>query len=229
MIKYLSAQLGYSDTPLRQAFDLTYVKRHQMVSAWGIDSMAVGLSWIYAPGTNGEINWHTGGTGGYKTYVGFNRSTSQGIVILSTGARPTELGFYLSGISDTLSTIKKQLATELWKKIDNEGVKSAEKFFSDSVVNNLHEFDYDEGRINLLGYNYLDENVDASLTVFEINIRLFPDVSNPYDSYGEALRKKGQLEESLKNYRKSVELDPENQHGLNMIGELENELEIDPN
>ena len=60
----------------------------------------------------------------------------------------------------------------------------------------------------------------------EINIKLFPDSWNAYDSYGEALQESGRLDESLNNYRKSLELNPENQHGLNVIAELEEQLEI---
>ena len=91
----------------------------------------------------------------------------------------------------------------------------------------MEEFSYGSYPLNRLGYSYLNKNnIDASLSVFEINIKLFPDSWNVYDSYGEALRKIGRLQESHENYRKSVELNPENQSGLNAITELEEELGI---
>ncbi|WP_282135416.1 serine hydrolase [Seonamhaeicola maritimus] len=226
LVKYLSAQLGYTETPLKPAFELTHEKRHEIANtSWGSEDMALGLGWFYPPSANGEVLCHLGTTAGHKSYIGFNKLTKKGIVVLSTGAKPTELRFYLSGISDSLSTIKPVLTIELIKRIDTEGIEVTRKFISNSVINNLDTFDYNERRINRLGYSYLEENIDASIMIFEINIRLFPDNPILYNSYGEALRKKGRLEESLKNYRKSVELNPNNQQGISAITELEKELE----
>jgi tetratricopeptide (TPR) repeat protein len=95
------------------------------------------------------------------------------------------------------------------------------------VINNLEEFSDGSFPLNRLGYSYLNKNnIDASIAIFEINTKLFPDSWNVYDGYGEALRRIGRLQESHENYTKSVELNPQNQGGLNAITELEKELGI---
>ena len=43
-------------------------------------------------------------------------------------------------------------------------------------------------------------------------------------SLGEALREAGRLEESIANYRRSVELDPGNDNARRFIAEMEEEL-----
>lgn len=48
--------------------------------------------------------------------------------------------------------------------------------------------------------------------VFELNVRLFPQSANVYDSLGEAYLNPGDKERALANYGKSLTLNPKN-HG----------------
>jgi CubicO group peptidase (beta-lactamase class C family) len=227
MIKYISAQLGFTETSLNKAFELTHRKRHDKYPVKdGDNPIALGLGWIITPKSDGDVYWHNGGTGGYRTYTGFNKSMQKGVVVLATGDDPSDIGAYLM-YSDSLKELKRSLSTELAQKIDLQGVESAKTFFKDSVINNLEEFNYGSYPLNRLGYSYLNKNsIDASFAVFEINIKIFPDSWNVYDSYGEALRRIGRLQESHENYLKSVELNPQNQGGLIAIYELEEKLGI---
>jgi D-alanyl-D-alanine-carboxypeptidase/D-alanyl-D-alanine-endopeptidase len=227
MIKYISAQLEFTETSLSKAFELTHQKRHNKYPVkQGDHPIAMGLGWIITAKSEGDIYWHTGGTGGYRTYIGFNKSLRKGVIVLATGDDPSDIGTYLM-YSDSLKELKRSLSTELAQKIDLQGVENAKTYFEDVVINNLEEFSYGSFPLNRLGYSYLNENnIDASIAVFEINIKLFPDSWNVYDSYGEALRKIGRFKESHDNYRKSVELNPQNQSGLNAIIELEEKLGI---
>jgi tetratricopeptide (TPR) repeat protein len=212
---------------LNKAIELTHRKRHDKYPEQeGDDPIAMGLGWIITTTSEGDIYWHNGGTGGYRTYIGFNKLLRKGVVVLATGDDPSNIATYLL-YSDSLKELKRSLSTELAQKIDQQDVEIAKTFFEDSVVNNLEEFSYGSYPLNRLATSYINENnVDASIAIFEINIKLFPESWNVYDSYGEALRKIGRLQESLENYQKSVELNPQNQSGMNAIAELEQELEI---
>ena len=43
-----------------------------------------------------EIRWHSGGTGGYRSFIGFDRNAGVGVVVLSNAARDIDdLGFHL--------------------------------------------------------------------------------------------------------------------------------------
>ncbi|HCA80699.1 MAG TPA: hypothetical protein DEP53_13305 [Bacteroidetes bacterium] len=81
-----------------------------------------------------------------------------------------------------------------------------------------------EGAINNLGYDYLDRGkTEMALAVFGFNVNQFPQSSNVYDSMGEALMKAGRIDESIRNYKKAVELDPGNENAKALIEKMEKE------
>jgi len=75
--------------------------------------------------------------------------------------------------------------------------------------------------LNRLGYSYLgEEEIEKAISVFKINMEAFPNSSNVYDSYGEALLKRGDKGKAIENYLKSVELNPGNKNGIKVLNEL---------
>jgi predicted peptidase len=62
--------------------------------------------------------------------------------------------------------------------------------------------------------------MDKALSVFKMNILLNPSSWNVYDSYGEALMRKGDRKEATRMYQKSVALNPRNENGKRMLEEL---------
>ncbi|CAD5271055.1 MULTISPECIES: serine hydrolase [unclassified Imperialibacter] len=91
MAKFISANLGYVDTPLRAAMDMSHTMRHDKAGG-----MQVGMGWHIKNGREGDVIWHNGGTGGYRTFAGFVKETGKGVVVLtnsSTGA--DDIGFNL--------------------------------------------------------------------------------------------------------------------------------------
>lgn len=65
-----------------------------------------------------------------------------------------------------------------------------------------------EGIVNQAGYMLLLQEKDAerAVEVFRLNVRLYPESANVYDSFGEALEGAGKKEEAAKQYAKAVEL-----------------------
>jgi tetratricopeptide (TPR) repeat protein len=77
---------------------------------------------------------------------------------------------------------------------------------------------FDESLLNTLGYRLLRaDRVQDAIIVFELNAAEYPDASNPYDSLGEAYLAAGDTARAIKNYEKSVELDPGNTNGLAVL------------
>lgn len=68
-----------------------------------------------------------------------------------------------------------------------------------------------ENRLNALGYQYLLQGkLDDALTLFKLNVEVYPKSANVYDSYGEALLAKGDTTAAVMNYKKSLQLNPGN-------------------
>jgi len=79
-----------------------------------------------------------------------------------------------------------------------------------------------EGYVNGMGYAMLYgmKDVKKAIAFFEYNISNFPKSANAYDSLGEAYVVKGDKAQAIKNYKKSLKLDPNNQNAARLIREL---------
>ena len=209
MLKFLAANMNLKKTSLRKAMDLTHQVRHDKAG-----KMRVGLGWHIAKGKNGDVLWHNGGTGGYRTFAGFVKETGMGIVVLTNSNKGADdLGFHLLDPDSPLQIIKASVADEMRKMIDSKSVDDAVTLYYDLKKNKADQYDFSEDLINILGYSYIENNLPAALAIFKLNVSEYPNSSNVYDSYGEALLKNGQKELAIENYKKSVEMNPGNTGG----------------
>ena len=110
MAKFISANLGYLDSPLKQALNLSHELRHDMA-----DGRSVAMAWHIDEGVNGDVIWHNGGTGGYRSFCGFVKETGQGVVILTNSSQSSDdIGFKILDPSAKLKQLKfKKDALEL--------------------------------------------------------------------------------------------------------------------
>jgi predicted alpha/beta superfamily hydrolase len=85
------------------------------------------------------------------------------------------------------------------------------------------EYNISEDAINAFGYELMQQNklTDAEL-IFKLNIELYPDSYNVYDSYGECLLKVGKEKEGIEAYKKSLELNPNNTNAKNVLAKYLN-------
>ena len=80
-----------------------------------------------------------------------------------------------------------------------------------------------EAATNFAGYQLLEAGkVQEAIEILTINVKLFPQSWNAYDSLGEAYAKAGNTELALQNYTRSVELNPKNETGLAALKKLKN-------
>ena len=85
-----------------------------------------------------------------------------------------------------------------------------------------------EGRINNLGYQMMGQGkLNLAIALFKINVALYPNGYNTYDSLGEAYMENGDTELATDNYRKSLELNPDNTHAADMIKKMEEQSSSD--
>jgi tetratricopeptide (TPR) repeat protein len=65
------------------------------------------------------------------------------------------------------------------------------------------------GAYNMLGYSSRNlEDFDSAKEAFAKYVELIPDEPNPHDSYAELLMEMGDYDESIANYRKALDIDP---------------------
>ncbi len=113
-----------------------------------------------------------------------------------------------------------KVPSEYLKELNFE--KAMEGYLAIRAVDSL-DASLNETNFNRLGYQKLrNKNYDNAIAIFEINVALYPDSPNVYDSLGEAYMEKGDTIEAINNYKKSLSLDSGNRRAKSRIKELEN-------
>lgn len=79
-----------------------------------------------------------------------------------------------------------------------------------------------ERGINALGYERLgSDDVDGAIVLFELNADLHPDSWNVWDSLAEAHMAAGARKRAIELYRKSLEMNPDNDNAREKLDELD--------
>lgn len=90
MLTFLACELGFKTTALKPSMDAQFA-----VTRPAGGSMKVALAWHLR---NGETPWHNGGTGGFRTFMGFDPKTKIGVVVLANSVAqpgPEDIAFHL--------------------------------------------------------------------------------------------------------------------------------------
>jgi CubicO group peptidase (beta-lactamase class C family) len=94
LLIFIAANLGYTKTPLAAAMAAEVSIRRPA----GAPDMEIAYGWHVQTKEGRSIIWHNGGTGGYRTYMGYDPKSRAGVVVLSnlsTAAGPDDIGRHL--------------------------------------------------------------------------------------------------------------------------------------
>ena len=95
LLEFLSAELGFTKSPLASAMSGQLATRRSS----GSPTLEIALGWhIFKTPSGQEIIWHNGGTGGYRSFIGFDAKKKAGVVVLSnrfTAAGVDDIGRHL--------------------------------------------------------------------------------------------------------------------------------------
>ena len=117
---------------------------------------------------------------------------------------------------------KESAARVMGKVIETSGIKAALEKYIKLKSKHREKYNFLEEDFNALGYKLLGKGkVQDAIEVFKLNVDCFPDSANAFDSLGEAYMKNGDKKNAVINYKKSLELNPENKNAKKMLKELE--------
>jgi tetratricopeptide (TPR) repeat protein len=105
--------------------------------------------------------------------------------------------------------------------IFDKGVKPAIEVYYDLKDEHEKEYDFKEAQLNTLGYQLLQSGrAKDAIEIFKLNVEQFPESFNVYDSLGEGYMVDGNTKLAIKNYEKSIKINPDNENGKKMLEKL---------
>jgi len=187
---------------------------------FGIRKASLGPNKISVP-----VIEHNGGINGFSTIIVRLVGDKRLIVLLDN----TSQGRYLDGMALAVTNIlygqpyetPKQSIAEILRPTVMKDVAAAVKQYRELKATQNSEYDFREAELNTLGYQLLQmKKVAEALEIFKLNVEAYPQAANTYDSLGEAYLANGDKELAITNYKKSLELNPQNMGATRVLASL---------
>jgi len=123
------------------------------------------------------------------------------------------------------SVLKFLNSVEFFSILHSGGVDAAVQYFHKKREAEPEIILFEEREINALGYSFLQSRkIKEAIELFKLNTIAYPKSGNTYDSLGEALLADGQKDLAIKNYEKSLELNPGNTNAQKVLKELKKKI-----
>lgn len=169
---------------------------------------------------------HHGASFNYESFIHYNIKEDLSIILMTNNKnfKLREIAESIENISNgsPFSIPQKSIYLTIRQKCYdniNEGIelyKSLKKNYSDT-----YNFS-NENELNQLGYNLIEKSqIEGAIKIFKLNILEFPNSANVYDSMGEAYYLNRNNDLALFNYKKSLELNPNNFNAIKMIKKIQ--------
>lgn len=178
--------------------------------------------------------YHSGAAMGLSSNILRNLTNHQTVIIFdnthfNAHENATKVMMLLNG--KTVDKPKKSIAKLYGNVLMTKGDTAARETL-ETLKKDTADYYLSEDEMNSLGYDFTGNKnpyhlpeqrlYKQALETFKTNVDLFPDNWNTYDSYAETLLANGQKEEAIKMYQKSLELNPKNENGKNVLQRLLN-------
>uniref|UniRef100_UPI003752CBDE serine hydrolase n=1 Tax=Undibacterium sp. TaxID=1914977 RepID=UPI003752CBDE len=210
MLKFLTANMYPDKSPISQSLQtmhFPFAESPEIHLGWGVG------------GKYGSKLWgHAGSTYGYKSMLTFDETRRRGVVILSNSGDPDDIA---AKILNREYRLRQYLPPAPFIQALNEkGFDTAIRTY-DAMKKSDTDFYLREEVVNEWGYALLGQNKDPeAIAIFRLGIYVSPKSANAYDSLAEAYEKVGDKANAILQYRKCVELEPNNAHALERLALL---------
>jgi CubicO group peptidase (beta-lactamase class C family) len=172
-----------------------------------------------------QVIAHGGGINGFTTIITRFPKEKNLIVILDNTSSS------VNKLSDTIAKVlynepyeapKMSIASHLDKTITDKGIEAAIAEYRDLKAKQSTTYDFAEEELNVFGYRLMrNGKVKEALEIFKLNVEMYPKGFNTYDSLAEAYANLNERELAMLNYKKSLELNPNNTNAVAMLKRLE--------
>lgn len=131
------------------------------------------------------------------------------------------LAYRVQTLAQQRERVKKMNSKKLAELL--ESGKSVQEIIAFIKNENLKTSAYDlsESGINVFGYALMNEGtIKKALSIFKLNTELYPEGYNTFDSYAECFLIVKDTVNAIKNYQKSLDLNPKNTNATKILSEI---------
>ncbi len=169
---------------------------------------------------------HDGGINGFSTTIMRFPKEKNLIVLLDNTSSEyvNRLGESIGRIiyNQPYETPKMSIIPVLNKTITEKGIEAGVAQYRDLKAKQSAIYDFAEPELNRLGYQLLRTGkAKEAIEIFKLNVEAYPKSFNTYDSLAEAYMSINERELAIQNYKKSLELDPNNRSAVETLRRLE--------
>ncbi|MBG9377910.1 serine hydrolase [Panacibacter sp. DH6] len=192
-----------------------------------------GLGWeIEKDSSMGKLVYHSGAAMGLSANIMRNITTQQTVIVFDNmhfNAHETAGKIMMLLNNRHVDMPRRSIARMYGIALRNEGAVAAKALLENLQKDTINYY-LSEDEMNSLGYDFMGNSnpyqlpeqhlYKQAIETLKLNVSLFPDSWNAYDSYGEALLADGQKEEAIKMYQRSIELNPKNDNAQKVLRQL---------
>jgi CubicO group peptidase (beta-lactamase class C family) len=187
-----------------------------------------GLGFFMAPGNANRFE-HGGADEGFQAMFIMLGDEGQGAVVMTNSDNGIKIANHL--IESIAREYRwkfehdKPSAGEVLDILtDQKGTKAALQEYAELKKTSANGFDFTADDLNQMGYALLNQKkFDEAIEALKLNVEMYPNSGNVYDSLGEAYMDAGRTDLAIQNYEKSLQLDPKNENAVTMLKRLKDQ------
>ncbi len=208
----------------RKSLDEMFTPFREMVrDGWGGYAYAYG--WFIGKQSGRQVSRHDGGIKGFSTDIIRFPSERVTVIVLNNNQTvipyrvANDLSAIVFGAPYKLPVLP--VSEVLAATISQKGIAPALQQYRELKRTRPNNYDFSEPVLDRLGYDLLrSQKVKEAIEIFKLNVEMFPQAFNTYDSLAEAYMVNGDKELAIKNYEKSLELNPQNTNAVERLKKL---------
>ncbi|HYV03984.1 MAG TPA: tetratricopeptide repeat protein, partial [Blastocatellia bacterium] len=188
----------------------------------------VGISWFLGKHRDLQTIGHGGGDTGFVSNLLMIPDKKVAVVMMCNFDGGAALGQLTNaaldialGLKPAPLAIRLPVARALGRTITTSGIEPAIAQYRELKTNQPQAYDFSEAQLNTLGYRLMQQGkLKEAIRVLQLNVEVYPQSGNVYDSLGEAYMRNGDKQLAIENYEKSLKLDPANANAVEMLKKL---------
>ncbi|XXF75909.1 serine hydrolase [Myxococcaceae bacterium GXIMD 01537] len=169
---------------------------------------------------------HGGGINGFASYLSRAMEKREVVIVLSNVAQ-SNVQDLASGFLSILhgvepNPVRRSIGEVLEAVLAKGSATDAIAMYRSLKAQKPAEYKFTAGELNRLGYRLMAQGrLPDAIEIFKLNAEMYPKDWNIYDSLGEAYLANGNKAQAAENYRRSLELAPENTNAVKVLKQLE--------